>query len=419
GGLDVLAQHILGRGCGGSFKPDDLYKEVIRAAPYADLDRPTFEAALQFVTNGGYSLRAYEKYHRLEVDEDGNFKVANRKIAASYRMNVGTIVEANTYKVRLNRGRTLGTIEEYFVQGLTEGDTFIFGGELLAFIDLRENVVNVRRAKEHSGAPKVPTYVGGRMPLSTYLADEVREMLSEPKQWEAFPEPVQEWLKAQLKRSVMPSKDGLLVETFERGNRHYLVAYCFEGRNAHQTLGMLLTRRMERQGNKPMGFVASDYVIAVWSVEPATNIPGLFDQDMLGDDLESWMDESSLLRRTFNRVAVIAGLVEKNQPGRKMTDKQVVVNTDLIYDVLRQHEPDHILLRATRADAAQGLTDIRRLADMLTRVQGKIEHRALDRVSPLAVPVMLEVGRETVYGEASDAMLEGAADALIAEAMGD
>ncbi|MEO0392680.1 MAG: ligase-associated DNA damage response DEXH box helicase [Pseudomonadota bacterium] len=418
GGLDILAQHILGRSCGEAFLPDELYREVITAAPYANLSRQDFEATLQFVTNGGYSLRAYERYHRLTVDDEGRFKVASRKIAASYRMNVGTIVEATTYKVRINRGRVLGSIEEYFVQGLTPGDTFIFGGELLAFMELKENTVMVTRAKGRDKAPKVPAYVGGRMPLSTYLATQVRELLSNEQHWRQFPEPVQEWLKSQKSRSVLPPKDGLLVETFERQNRHYLIGYVFEGRNAHQTLGMLLTRRMERAGYKPMGFAASDYVIAVWSVDPPTDIPMLFDQDMLGDDLEAWMAESSLLRRTFARIAVITGLVEKNIPGgRQRSDKSTNINTDLIYDVLRQHEPDHILLRATRADAARGMTDIRRLADMLTRVQGRIIHKVLDRVSPLAVPVMLEAGKELVYGEASDAMLESAAEALIAEAM--
>jgi ATP-dependent helicase Lhr and Lhr-like helicase len=418
GGLDVLAQHVMGRACGGGFLPDELYDEVLGAAPYADLDRKDFDAVVQFVANGGYSLRAYERYHRLRLDEDGRYHVANRSVAATYRLNVGTIIEARMYKVRLVRSRVLGTVEEYFCEELTPGDTFIFAGELLEFVELREATVFVRRAKGSDSAPKVPAYAGGRMPLSTYLADGVRALLADPKQWRDFPEPVKEWLEMQRRRSVMPRHDGLLVETFPRGNRHYLVAYCFEGRNAHQTLGMLLTRRMERLGMKPMGFVATDYVIGVWSVDPPGQIDRLFDHDMMGDDLEAWMDESSLLRRTFARVAMIAGLIHQNQPGgERRTERQTLVNTDLIYDVLRQHEPDHILLRATRDDAARGLTDIRRLSDMLTRVQGRIEHRALDRVSPLAVPVLLEIGRESVSGEAHDAMLESAAEALIAEAM--
>ena len=149
-----------------------------------------------------------------------------------------------------------------------------------------------------------------------------------------------------------------------------MVAYAFEGRNAHQTLGMLLTRRMERVGTAPLGFVATDYVIAIWSANEPTDVEALFDHDMLGDDLEAWMAESSMLRRTFRNVAVIAGLVDRHQPGAEKNRRQVTVNTDLIYDVLRRHQPDHILLRATRADAAGGLTDLSRIALMLDRAQG-------------------------------------------------
>jgi len=180
---------------------------------------------------------------------------------------------------------------------------------------------------------------------------------------------------------------------------------------------MLLTKRMERAGLRPLGFVASDYVLAVWSVEPVGTraLDELFDEDMLGDDLEAWMAESSMLRRTFRNVAVIAGLIDRNIPGLNKTGRQVTFNTDLIYDVLRKHQPDHILLRATRADAATGLTDIKRLGEMLGRIKGHITHRRLDRISPLAVPVLLEIGRETVYGN-EDALLEDA-ETLIAEAM--
>ena len=220
-------------------------------------------------------------------------------------------------------------------------------------------------------------------------------------------------------RSILPPRDGLLVETFSRANKHYLVAYCFEGRNAHQTLGMLLTRRMERAGLNPLGFVATDYVIGLWSTKSckAADIDALFDEDMLGDDLEAWMADSSMLKRTFRNVAVIAGLIQRHHPGAQKTRRQVTFNSDLIYDVLRSHEPNHILLRATRADAGAGLTDVRRLSAMLARVRGRITHCHLDRVSPLAVPILLEIGRESVYGAAIDELLGESAEALISEAM--
>ncbi|WP_119462086.1 ligase-associated DNA damage response DEXH box helicase [Rhodospirillaceae bacterium SYSU D60014] len=417
GGLDVLAQHILGMACSAPFAAEDLFAEVRSAAPYADLARNDFDDTLAFVATGGYALRTYDRWRRLERDEAGCYRVAGPAFVRRYRMNVGTIVEAPMLRVRLRRGRTLGEIEEYFVQGLVPGDSFIFAGQLLRFEGVRETTVEVSRGT--GTLPKVPAYAGGRLPLTTQLADRVRAMLADPDRWRDLPEAVREWLRLQRRRSVLPQRDGLLVESFPRGGKEYLVAYCFEGRNAHQTLGMLLTRRMERAGLGPLGFVASDYVLAVWSLRPARDIDALFDEDMLGDDLEAWMEESSMLKRTFRNVAVIAGLIERRHPGQEKTGRQVTFNSDLIYDVLRRHEPDHILLRATRAEAAGGLTDVARLGAMLARAKGRITHRRLPRVSPLALPVLLEIGKESVYGAALDDLLDEAAEALIEEAMRD
>jgi ATP-dependent Lhr-like helicase len=285
---------------------------------------------------------------------------------------------------------------------------------MLRFEGVRETWCEVTRAT--GDAPKIPVYAGGRLPLTTQLARRVRGLLEDREAWPGFPAEVRDWLRIQQWRSLLPKREGLLVETFPRGSKNFLVAYCFEGRNAHQTLGMLLTRRMERADLKPLGFVATDYVIAVWSIRPARNLDALFAEDMLGDDLEEWMSESSMLKRTFRNVAVVAGLIDRQYPGEKKTGRQVLFSSDLIYDVLRKHEPDHVLLRATRADAASGLTDVRRLADMLSRVKGRITHRRLDRVSPLAVPVLLEVGKESVYGTALDSLLDEAAEELIEEA---
>ncbi len=415
GALDVLAQHVLGSACSQPIDPDALYAEIRTAAPYANLIRKDFDDVVDFVATGGYALGGYERFHKLVPTADGRLAVASKDTLRRYRMNIGTIVEATVLRVRLKRGRNLGEIEEYFVQGLQPGDTFLFAGEVLRFEGLREMVVEVTRGG--GGTPKIPAYAGGRLPLSTHLAERVRNLLADPSRWTGLPDAVREWLEIQRWRSCLPAKDGLLVETFPRGGKEFLVAYCFEGRNAHQTLGMLLTRRMERAGLGPLGFVASDYAIAVWSLRPATELAELFAEDMLGDDLEEWMDDSSMLRRTFRNVAVIAGLIERRFPGMEKTTRQVTFNSDLIYDVLRRHEPKHILLRATRADAATGLTDIARLGQMLARVRGKIRHRRLDRVSPLAVPVMLEIGRESVEGAALDDLLAETEAELVEEAM--
>ena len=421
GGLDVLAQHLLALACSAPFRPEEIYAEVTTSAPYATLTRADFDDVLRFVEDGGYVLSAYDQWKKLFRDSEGRMHVRNARTAAALRMNIGTIVEAPVLKVRLvgkrGFGPNLGEVEEYFINSLRPGDTFMFAGRLLRFVRVRETVAECVEGGD--GDPMVPAYEGGRLPLTTNLADRVRGLLQTPDKWDLFPEQVRDWLKLQRGVSRLPGRADLLVETFPRGDRWYLVAYCFEGRNAHQTLGMLVTKRMERAGYAPLGFVATDYVLGIWSANQPRNVAVLFDQDMLGDDLESWLADSSMLKRTFRNVAVIAGLIQRNLPGAEKNRRQVTVNSDLIYEVLRRHQPDHILLRATRSDAASGLIDVGRIASMLVRVRGKIVHMVLSRVSPLAVPVLLEIGRESVRTDTDEEAMLAEAEAIIAEATGE
>ncbi len=419
GGLDVLAQHLLLMAASGPFETCAQYEETRRAAPYAALSRAAFDDVLRFVEDGGYALSHYERYRKLFRDSEDRVHITSTRIARQARMNIGTIVEAPLLNVQLTgrKGARLGEVEESFANMLREGDTFMFAGRLLRFIRIRETILEC--ADGGTGIPAVPAYAGTRLPLTTNLASRVRTMLHDPSTWHAYPDQVREWLELQQERSELPAPDNLLVEIFPREGRWYTVAYAFEGRNAHQTLGMLLTRRMERFGDAPLGFVATDYVIGIWSAHQPSNVAALFDQDMLGDDLEAWMAESSMLRRTFRNVAVIAGLVDRNQPGAEKTRRQVTVNTDLIYNVLRRHQPDHILLRATRADAAGGLTDLNRLSLMLDRASTQLRVRVLDRVSPLAVPVLLDIGRESVRTAQDEDSLLQETEQLVAEALGD
>ncbi|MFZ3177167.1 MAG: ligase-associated DNA damage response DEXH box helicase [Methylovirgula sp.] len=439
GALDVLCQHILGMACAEPFFADDLFREITSAEPYRGLARADFDAALAFIAHGGYALAAYERFAKIKQRKDGSWRIANGHVAQIYRMNVGTIVESDMLKVRLVRGkaaepgeaytgplrrggRMLGHIEEYFLETLAPDDTFLFAGEILALRGIVDNEALVSRVVAE--APKIPSYDGGKFPLSTYLAARVRELIAHPREWRNLPPAVAEWLDLQMRRSALPPPEHLLVETFPRGSKFHLVAYPFEGRLAHQTLGMLLTRRMERAGLKPLGFVANDYALGVWGgadigealARRRVKLDDLFSEDMLGDDLEAWLQESSLMKRSFRNCAIVAGMIERNFPGREKTGRQIAISTDLIYDVLRRHEPAHILLRATRADAAMGLLDLPRLAAMLARVRGRLLYKALDRVSPLAVPVLLEIGREPIYGEARETILAEAAAALVEEA---
>jgi ATP-dependent Lhr-like helicase len=442
GGLDVLAQHVLGMACAAPIDPVALHAEITRAWPYRDLDWPTFERVVDFVATGGYALRAYERYAKLRRTPEGTFRIANPQIAQQYRLNVGTIIEDPMVKVRLVRGgrrssdnrratgpigrngRVLGELEEYFIDQLVKGDTFVFGSEIVAYEGMFETEAYVSRS--NSTDAKVPSYMGGKFPLSTYLADGVRRLLSDPAQWHRLPGQVSDWLGLQRDVSTLPPRDSMLIETFPRGVNNFMVCYPFEGRLAHQTLGMLLTRRLERARARPLGFVASDYSLAVWGLGDFSalirtgrlSLDELFDEDMLGDDLEDWLHESQLMRRTFRNCAIISGLIERRHPGKEKTGRQVTVSSDVIYDVLYEHEPDHILIQATRRDAARGLLDIERLGQMLRRVRNHIVHRPLDRISPLAVPVLLDIGKTAIFGEARESAMADAADELINEALG-
>ncbi len=432
--LDVLAQHILGRACAGPFVADDLFREIASAFTYRHLSRELFDQALDYVATGGYALKSYERYAKLKRQPDGTWRITHPRLVMQYKMNVGTIIEEQMLKVRLARirrvagkrvatgGFVLGELEEWFLTQLAIGDTFLFGGEVLRFEGIDEFGALATRAPGRE--PKIPSYQGGKFPLSTFLAERVRNIIATPEKWRELPDQVGSWLATQRFASVLPNENQMLVETFPRADKHYLVCYPFEGRLAQQTLGMLLTRRLERWGARPLGFVASEYALVIWMLRDMSDLIAtgriplakLFDEDMLGDDLEAWLAESNLMKRTFRNVAIIAGMIERRNQGKEKTARQVTVNTDLIYDALRTHQPDHILLRAAWEDAADGLIDIHRLGAMLKRIKNQILHKPLDRVSPLAVPVLLDIGRVSVPGEAREELLAEAADELMNEA---
>ena len=448
GALDVLAQHVLGTACAGPFEPEALYREVTSALPYAGLTRRQFDRIVDFVSTGGYALRAYERYARLRPTGDGRLRLSHPRLAQQYRMNAGTIVEAPMIKIRLvgrknakgrngskpgmprplMGGRVLGELEESFIEQLKAGDTFAFAGEVLRFEGLQDTDAFVTRTTDPD--PAIPSYAGGKFPLSTHLAERVRGMIADPQQWRALPDPVCEWLSIHAERSELPAATEVLMETFPRGQRHFLVVYPFEGRLAHQTLGMLLTRRLHRMGAKPVGFVANDYALAVWGIgdiaalvrDGRLDIAELFAEDMLGDDLDAWLAEfephEAHLPAQCRHLRADRAAPSRPGRGRIKSGRQVTISSDLIYDVLRKHDPGHILLEAAWADAATGLLDIARLGDFLRRIKGRIRYKALDRVTPLAVPVLLEIGRELVYGSGTaEDILRAAADDLVREAM--
>ncbi|WP_303782149.1 ligase-associated DNA damage response DEXH box helicase [Sandarakinorhabdus limnophila] len=419
GALDVLAQHVVGCAAAGPFFPDELYDEVKSAAPYAGVTRESFDAVLGYAATGGYALKAYERYQRLVTMPDGRLRLRSAALARQWRMNSGTIVEAVAMNVVFGsgkssrHGRKLGQVEEYFAGQLRVGDSFMFAGQTLEVTGFEGADIHVRMGR---GSPKVPVYAGGRMPMTTRLAARVRGLMNDRTRWPAMPDDVREWLAIQDRVSRLPGVDDVLVETFQRDDRWYMVVYGFAGHPAHQTLGMLITQRMERAGLNPLGFVASDYAMACWSLDPVDDPRPLFDPTVLEDELAQWLAASPFLRRAFREVAIIGGLIERVQPGVHKSGKAMSVSSDLIYDVLRRHEPDHLLLTAAWTDARGKLTDIARLAALLEQAHERLSHVRAAHVTPLAVPSLLTIGRERVGDSASSALLLEA-EALMAEAM--
>jgi len=414
GARDVLAQHIMALACAGPLDPDQLLTEVTSAAPYETLSRAQLDDMLGFISTGGYALRAYDRFQRLVQAPDGRWRLAHPRFAQQHRINAGIIVDQPAVAIRFTNGRKLGTVEEMFAATLSSGDRFFFSGMSLELLRQTEAELIVKASTKSA---RIPSWGGTRMAMSTHLAGRVREFLADPGQWHRFPSDVHEWLAMQRVRSVLPRPDQLLVETFPHEGLHYMVVYSFEGWNAHQSLGMLLTRRMEERGLKPIGFVSNDYALAVYSLEDVRDPAPLFSADILDHEFIAWVEESSLLKRAFRDVAVISGLIERQQPGTRKTGRQVSFSTDLIYDVLRRYEPDHLLLKAAWADARARMTDVGRLADLVDRAVATLLHVRLSRVSPLAVPVLIMIGRENVAQHETDDALLIEAEALARLAM--
>ena len=410
GPRDVLCQHILATACAGPFDADQLYAEVITAGPYATLTRPEFDDCLNFAATGGYALRAYDRWQRLML-RAGKWTLRDPRAAAVIRQNLGTIIDIETLKVRMGRfGSPLGEVEEAFASTLSPGDTFLIGGQIVRYEGLHEMTVEVSRAAGRD--PKVAVFSGTKFATSTVLAGRILEIFQQSR-WPDLPRHTAEWLTLQAEVSRLPGPDRLLVESFPQDGREHLCIYGFAGRNAQQTLGLLVTKRMEEAGLSPLGFVATDYATLIWGLEPVQDAAPLLDLNDLRDGLEGWLSGNAVMKRTFRNVAIIAGLIERSHQGRRKSGRQATFSSDILYDTLARHDPDHLLLRLTRDEAMRGLIDFSRLEEMVARVQGRIDTLRLPRVTPLAAPLFLEPGKVPVDGKGRERLAEDAARALL------
>tara|TARA_R110002074_G_scaffold341093_5_gene511594 strand:- start:3271 stop:5724 length:2454 start_codon:yes stop_codon:yes gene_type:complete len=405
GPRDVLCQHIIITACAGPFDADALYSEVTSAGAYSTLPRAEFDACLDFCATGGYALRSYDRWQRLIRRPDGMWQLRDPRAARDIRMNIGTIQDTDTLKVRMRRnrgGKPLGEIEEGFAATLTPGDTFLIGGQIVKYEGLREMTVEVSR--DSAKKPKIATFMGTKFATSTQLSSRVQRIFTQDS-WPDLPAHTAEWLELQRTRSQLPQPGRLLIESFPHDGRAQTVFYGFAGRNGQQTLGLLLTKRMEDLGLGPLGFVATDYATLIWSLAPVTDPAPLLDADALQNGMETWLAGNAVMKRTFRASATIAGLIQRNSPQARKSGRQATFSSDILYDTLVKYDPDHLMLDITREEALRGLVDFGRIEEMLDRTRGRIDHLTLQRVTPLAAPMFLEMGRVPVKGAAEERLL--------------
>jgi len=410
GGLDVLCQHILLVAAAGPFEADALWSELRRAGPYAGLTRADFDACLDFVATGGYALRAYDRWQRLMLRE-GRWQLRDPRAARAIRMNLGTIIDRGMTKVRLRGGAPLGEVEEEFAATLAPGDTFLIGGEVVRVEGLGDLALEVSRAPGRE--PRIAVFNGTKFATSTVLADRMLALLADPAPLPARPA---RWVARQAELSRLPGRDRLLVESFPHEGREWLCVHGFAGRNAQQTLGLLLTKALEDAGLRPLGFVASDYATLIWGLDAVADPAPLLRPEALRAGLEGWLAGNQVMKRAFRGVATIAGLIERNAPAGPRTPRARAFSTDIIHDTLRRYDPDHLLLRITRTEALSGLVDFGRIEEMLERIGPRIETVRLAAPSPFAAPLLLEPGRVPVEGRGRADLARAAAERLLREA---
>ena len=407
-------QHILIAAAAGPFDADMLFAEMNAAGPYAGLTRAEFDACLDFCATGGYALRAYDQWQRIRQRADGMWELRDPRSAIRIRQNIGTIQDTDTLKVRMRGrgGKPLGEVEEGFAASLTKGDTFLIGGRIVRYEGLREMVVEVSR--EATRKPKIATFMGTKFATSTQLSARIVDMFQK-EDWPELPGHTAQWLRLQREVSRLPEPGRLLIESFPHDGREQLVVYGFAGRNAMQTLGLLLTKRMEEEGLAPMGFVATDYATLIWGLDAARDPRPLFDLERLEAGLEGWLAGNAVMKRTFRASATIAGLIERQVGGQRKTGRQATMSSDILYDTLVKYDPGHLMLQITREEAMRGLVDFARIREMCARVGDRIDLVRLDRVTPLAAPLFLEPGRVPIRGDADDRLIEEEVTRLLDE----
>jgi ATP-dependent Lhr-like helicase len=403
--LDVLIQYMVTLAVSDGFRSGELLAEVRGTTSFASVSDEEWNWCLDFIVRGGESLESYDDFHKVVV-EDGVYKVISRKVSMRHKFNIGTIVSSTMVKVKLQKGKFLGQVEEYFISKLIPGDAFWFAGRCLELVRFKGVEATVRLSKQKKG--QVPSYMGGRMPLSAELGYFLREKLEESATRDSFEDPelalVQPIISLQKERSAVPTRDQFLIEYLEDKEGHHLFVYPFEGRLVHEGLASLLSYRLGHFGKQTFSIAMNDYGFELYSDQPIPIEDGLdsdiFSLEHLREDLVSSLNESEMMQRRFRDIAQISGLVFTGYPGKNITTKQLINSTKLMYEVFRDYDPDNLLLRQAYEEVHEFQLEEARMRAALERIANQeTVFNHIDKPTPLAFPILVDRLRETMGNE--------------------
>lgn len=402
---DALIQYLLTRSLSGGFYPKELYEEIGNTFAYQELSLDEFNWILDFIRFGGICLSHYEEYKKVAIDSSGKYRIANRSFERRQRMSIGTIVGDISMKVKFQNGSTIGTIEESFIARFKPGDTFWFAGRNLELVSIKGLIAYVKAGK--SGKGSIPRWMGGRMPLSSELSYYLRQEMHKASQLHFDNSELKKMkplLLLQKKLSAVPSNGQLLIERIVSKEGHHIFFYPFEGRNVHEGMAALFAYRLSKTQEISVSMAMNDYGFELLS-ESEINLPeeslrSLFSIENLQRDLRSSMNATEMAKRRFRDIANIAGLVFTGYPGKEMKARHLNSSTSLLYDVLKEHEPDHpLLLQADEELTYFQFEEIRMRAALKRIGDSELIIRKVSRMSPFAFPIMVDRLREKMSNE--------------------
>ncbi|TYT26423.1 ligase-associated DNA damage response DEXH box helicase [Luteimonas viscosa] len=413
--LDVLAQHCVTLALGGGFEADALRDEVRGTHAFAALTDLQWNAVLAFIVQGGQALQHYPEYRRVVRDDDGMYRVHDRRIALRHRLSIGTITSDGALQVKLLRGATLGSVEEGFLARLRPRDRFQFAGRTLELVRLQDMAAYVRIAKKGDGM--VPRWQGGRMPMSGELGARVAQVLAGPRDGPEL-RALAPLLALQEKLSALPAPGTLLAEFAKTREGWHLFVYPFAGRGVHEGLAALLALRWSRLAPNTFAFAVNDYGLALTAqAQPAIGVDilrALLSPEGLHDDLQSGANLAELARRQFREIARVAGLLPPSLPGRALRSlRQLQASSGLLFDVLQRHDPGHLLLQQAEREVFEAQLEVRALQATLARCHAAtLDLRQPKTLTPLSFPLWAEAMRGTLTSEDWRTRVQRAAERL-------